>query len=125
MVTPFSHPITFGHLLANTHSSLLVTFLLDPSPHGQNFPNFCPFFPISELDNNFFVNTFIGNHPDDNMLLLRCFRPGARFASVQRITITHLNRDQIESNFSVPGIQGHQENAFFKSFEMSSHLICL
>ena len=38
---------------------------------------------------------------------------------------THLNRDKIESNLSVPGIQGHQENALIKSFEMSPHLICL
>ena len=37
----------------------------------------------------------------------------------------HLNRDKIESNLSVPGIQGHQENALIKSFDMSSHLICL
>ena len=38
---------------------------------------------------------------------------------------THLSRDKIESNFSVPGIQGHRENALIKSFEMSRHLICL
>ena len=38
---------------------------------------------------------------------------------------THLNREKIESNFSIPGIQGHQENALIKSFEMSPHLICL
>ena len=37
----------------------------------------------------------------------------------------HLNRDKIESNLSVPGIQGHQENALIKSFKMSPHLICL
>ena len=37
----------------------------------------------------------------------------------------HLNRDEIESNLSVPGIQGNQENALIKSFEMSPHLICL
>ena len=37
---------------------------------------------------------------------------------------THLNKDKIESNLSVPGIQGHQEIAI-KSFEMSPHLICL
>ena len=38
---------------------------------------------------------------------------------------THLNRDQIESDLSVPGIQGHQENALYKSFETSPHLLCL
>ena len=32
---------------------------------------------------------------------------------------THLNRDKIESNLSVPVIQGDQENAHIKSFEMS------
>ena len=37
----------------------------------------------------------------------------------------HLNRDKIESNLSVPGIQGCHENALFKSFETSPHLICL
>ena len=34
---------------------------------------------------------------------------------------THLNRNQIESDLSVPGIQGRHENAFYKSFEMSPH----
>ena len=43
----------------------------------------------------------------------------------ERKAEAHLNRDKIESNLSVPGIQGHQENALIKSFEMSSHLICL
>ena len=38
---------------------------------------------------------------------------------------SHLNRDKIASNLSVPGIQGCHENALFKSFEMSPHLICL
>ena len=33
--------------------------------------------------------------------------------------ITHLNRDKIESNLNVPGIQGRHENALIKSFEMS------
>ena len=37
----------------------------------------------------------------------------------------HLNRDKIESNLSVPGIQGCHENALCKSFEMSPLLICL
>ena len=31
----------------------------------------------------------------------------------------------MESNLSVPGIHGHQENALIKSFKMSSHLISL
>ena len=39
--------------------------------------------------------------------------------------ITHLNRKTIQFNLSVPGIQGHQENALIKSFKMSPHLICL
>ena len=38
---------------------------------------------------------------------------------------SHLNRNKIESNLSVPGIQRHHENALIKSFETSSHLICL
>ena len=42
-----------------------------------------------------------------------------------KYVLPHLNRDKIESNLSAPGIQGHQENAFIKSFEMSLHLICL
>ena len=37
----------------------------------------------------------------------------------------HLNRAKIESNLSVPGIQGCQENALIKSVKMSPHLICL
>ena len=37
----------------------------------------------------------------------------------------HLNREKIKSNLSVPGIQGHHENALIKSFEMSPHLMCL
>ena len=38
---------------------------------------------------------------------------------------SHLNRDNIESNMSVPVIQEHQENALIKSFEMSPNLMCL
>ena len=37
----------------------------------------------------------------------------------------HLNRDKIESNLSVPGFQGCHENALYKSFDTSPHLICL
>ena len=38
---------------------------------------------------------------------------------------SHLNRYQIESNLSVPGIQGYHENALYKSFETSPLLTCL
>ena len=38
---------------------------------------------------------------------------------------THLSKNKIESNLSVPGIQEDQENALIKSFEMSPHLIGL
>ena len=38
---------------------------------------------------------------------------------------THLNRDRIESNLRVPGIQGCNENALYESFKTSPHLICL
>ena len=31
----------------------------------------------------------------------------------------YINRDKIESNLSVPGIQGCQDNALYKSFETS------
>ena len=37
----------------------------------------------------------------------------------------HLNRCRVESNLSVPGIQGCHENALCKSFKTSLHLICL
>ena len=37
----------------------------------------------------------------------------------------HLNRDEIESNLSVPRIQGCHGNTLIKSFEMSPHLIWL
>ena len=43
----------------------------------------------------------------------------------KNVSSAHLNKDKIESNLSVPGSQGHQENALIKSFEMSPHLICL
>ena len=43
----------------------------------------------------------------------------------QKSHLSHFNRDKIESNLSVPGIQRHQENALIKGFEMSPHLICL
>ena len=36
-----------------------------------------------------------------------------------------MNRGKIESNLSVPGIQGCLENALYESFEMSPLLICL
>ena len=42
-----------------------------------------------------------------------------------KLDIAHLNRDKMETNLSVPAIQGHQENAVNKSFEMSPHLINL
>ena len=38
------------------------------------------------------------------------------------IALSHLNRDYIESNLSVPAIQGCYENALIKSFEMSPYL---
>ena len=37
--------------------------------------------------------------------------------------LPYLNSDKIKSNLSVPRIQGHQENAQIKSFEMSPLLI--
>ena len=43
---------------------------------------------------------------------------------LQNASYSHLNREMIESNLNVPGIQGHQENALIKSFEMSPNLIC-
>ena len=36
--------------------------------------------------------------------------------------VAHLNRNQIESNLSVPGIQWCQENALCKSFETSAQV---
>ena len=44
---------------------------------------------------------------------------------VDAIPFAHLNREKIESNLSVPGIQGCHENAIYKSFETSPLLICL
>ena len=38
---------------------------------------------------------------------------------------SHLNRDKIESNLSVPGIQRCHENALYKNFEISPQLIYL
>ena len=43
----------------------------------------------------------------------RVFYP---FSSI-RLFDTHLNRDKIEANMSVPGVQGCHENAIYKSFE--------
>ena len=37
---------------------------------------------------------------------------------------SYLNRDEIESNLSVLGIQGYHEFALYKSFKMIPHLIC-
>ena len=54
---------------------------------------------------------------------LQSLRDNGKYLYV--ITGTHLNRDKIESNLSVPGIQGLQENALTKSFEMSPRLVCL
>ena len=52
------------------------------------------------------------------------FEGGARScANFQGSSLTHLNRDQIESNLNVPGIQGCHENALYKSCEMSPHFI--
>ena len=39
--------------------------------------------------------------------------------------LSHLNRYQIESNRSVPGIQGCHKNARIESFEMSTHMECI
>ena len=41
------------------------------------------------------------------------------------ISNSHLNKNKIVSNLSVPGILEHQENTLIKSFEISPHLICL
>ena len=41
------------------------------------------------------------------------------------MALAHLRKNKIEFNLSVPGIQGHQENTLYKSFETSPHLICL
>ena len=38
---------------------------------------------------------------------------------------SHFNRNNIESNLTVPGIQGCHANALYKSFETSPHLTCL
>ena len=38
-------------------------------------------------------------------------------------TLTHLNRDKIETNLSVPGFRGHQECTLIDNFEMIPHLI--
>ena len=50
---------------------------------------------------------------------------GQRLALFEMASRTHLNRDHIESNLSVPGIQKCHENALYKSFEKSLHLLCL
>ena len=41
--------------------------------------------------------------------------------SVEKI-FSHLKRDKIESNLSVPGIQGGLDNAFYKSFKNKPQL---
>ena len=46
-----------------------------------------------------------------------------RFKFQAKNVVAHLNRDKIESNLSVPGIQEHQENALIKSFELSLHFM--
>ena len=38
---------------------------------------------------------------------------------------SHLNRNKIESNLSVPGIDKCHKNALYKSFEISPHFKCL
>ena len=46
------------------------------------------------------------------------------FSHVQ-VRGAHLNKDRIETNSSVPWIQGRHENALIKSFKTSPHMICL
>ena len=46
-------------------------------------------------------------------------------SQLKKICNTHLNRNKIESNLSVPGIQGRHKNALIKSFEMRPHMKCL
>ena len=58
-------------------------------------------------------------------LCCRTIRFVVDFVTVIAQDFAHLNRDKIKSNLSVPGIQGHQENALIKSFKMSPHLIYL
>ena len=41
------------------------------------------------------------------------------------VNSAHLNRGQIESNFSVPGIRGCHKNALYKSFKTSPNSIGL
>ena len=45
--------------------------------------------------------------------------------SESQYPLAHLNINKIGVNLSVPGIQGHQENALIKSFELSPNLTCL
>ena len=52
-------------------------------------------------------------------------KPDMFGTATQGSTTAHLNRIEIQSNLSVPGIQGCHQNALIKSFEMNSHLICL
>ena len=52
------------------------------------------------------------------------FVPKTHFLEL-RCPTAHLNRDNFESNLSVPGIQRCHENALYKSLETSPHLICL
>ena len=42
-----------------------------------------------------------------------------------KVKHAHLNRSKVESKFSVPGIQGGHQNAFYRSFGASQHLVCL
>ena len=44
---------------------------------------------------------------------------------LDKVWYTHLNRNKIEYNLSVPGIHGRHENALIKSIEMSPHMMCL
>ena len=51
--------------------------------------------------------------------------PSSRLTKRVLTADSHLNRDKIEFNLSVPRIKGCHENALDKSFETSPHLICL
>ena len=46
-------------------------------------------------------------------------------STVFKFNGTHLKRENIKSNLSVPGIQGCHENALYKSFETSPNSIFL
>ena len=113
MVLPWKHPLNDMMAMLGDPGAELVMVVANSSSVNSILPPRC-------------LSMYLRA---ENASLFYCpFQSNAGIRIADRMTIwwhSHLNRDEIESNLNVPGIQGCLENALYKNFEMRPLLICL